>query len=212
MKKYIAVTLLFLVIITLIFYYNPSRESTPPPESKYIPLVTSPDEVIPVKSKPDKPKKEKTVKTVKRSSQDKFIYETITIEEAELKVQARKNITPIAAIEMRDYSIGTLQPDDTLLMPDIEGIDYTIKVTNVVKNSDGSITATGSYSDEGIRYTTTITRSQKVSFINLSTAQGSYEIETRNGVGYIYKTQSIRKQMQDTHLDDRIVLPLPKKP
>lgn len=221
MKKYIISTLFFLGIILLVIYYNTSTKVTPSLETKFISSNSASGKKTPLNTKPDRQKKEtvptslhtkedKTFKTVGQPSEEKIIYENISLDEAALKGQARKNITPIAAIRMIDHPVGTLQPNDTILIPDIEGIDYPIHITDVKKHSDGSVTTTGSYNDEGIKYTTTITRSQKESFINLSTAQGSYEIETRKGVGYIYKTQSIRRQMHNTNLNDRIVLPLPK--
>ncbi len=222
MKKITTVTLLLLAAIILIIYYNVSKESMPPLEPKPVPLMTTIDKEKSIHSEPvisstktlsksSHITKGKTFKTVKPSSEDMPIYETISLEEAELEFKSRKNITPVAAIRINNHNIGTLQPNDPLLLPDIDGIDYLIHITNVNKNSDGSMTTTGSYSDEGIKYTTTITQSQKVSFINLSTAQGSYEIETQNGIGYIYKTESIRKQMQNTNLNDMIVLPTPTK-
>jgi hypothetical protein len=139
------------------------------------------------------------------------MYETLSIDEAKLVTAPRKHITPIAAIRIDNDVNAGLKPHDTLLLPDINGIDYTLKVSYVQKHADGSITTTSSYVDEGIKYTTTITQSDNESFISLSSAQGLYEIETSNGVGYIYQTNDIRKQMQRPNVNDVIILPIPEK-
>jgi len=138
------------------------------------------------------------------------LYESITFEEASLTTKARKYIKPISAIQMNPHALKQLNIQDTIVLTDIKGFDYPLTVTHIQTNNDGSVTMTASYTDEGIGYTTTMTQSDNEGFISLATAQGLYEIETRNGVGYVYKTDDIRKQMQDTSLSDVIMLPIPQ--
>ena len=140
------------------------------------------------------------------------MYEILSLDEAKLTTKVRKNIQPVAAISIKNTIMEELTPDNVILFSDIEGVDYPIRISEINKHNDGSITATGSYEDEGITYTTTITQSKNESFITLSSAQGLYEIEASNGVGYIYRADEIRKTIQKQNFNDFIVLPIPKKP
>lgn len=158
--------------------------------------------------------REKThkIQAEQKKEEPMHIYKILSIEEAKLTTKPRKNITPVGAIRMPNNNMKTLHTQDTFILTDIEGIDYTMKISNIQKNNDGSITSTGQFSDEGITYTTTITQVENESYISLSTPQGLYEIETSNEVGYIYRTDTMRKQMQNTKISDVIVLPIPKAP
>lgn len=134
------------------------------------------------------------------------MYETLSIAEALLHHKPRSYVKAISAIRIQTQNI---QKGDTLVLPNIEGVDYEILIAYVDINQDASKSITGSYSDEGIPYTTTITQSSTDSFISLATAVGMYEIETVNQIGYVYKTQDIRKVMQAYPIDDAIILPSP---
>jgi len=138
-----------------------------------------------------------------------MLYELLSIEEAKLTTKPRKNIAPIEVIIKNKLNTEELKVNDTLTLPNIEGVDYTIVISSIVKNNDNSHSLTGQFKDEGIAYTTTITKSTQSSYITLSTPQGRYEIETENGVGYIYKTSDIRKHLQKPNVNDVIVLPIP---
>ncbi|MDQ7084126.1 MAG: hypothetical protein Q9M36_03985 [Sulfurovum sp.] len=136
----------------------------------------------------------------------KKVYRTLSIEEASLSIKARPSITPIMAIELHKqaYHVG-----DRLILPDIQGLDYKLTVTHVQTHSNHSVSISARYHDEGIPYSTTMTQSPSQSFASVSTAQGMYEIETQNGIGYIYRTQDIRQHLQPNPIDDVIILPLP---
>ena len=166
-------------------------------------------------TKPTKqiPKNTKSIVVEPKVSTDEehIMYEILSLEEAKLTTKPRKNIRPIEAISLASTNTEELKVNDTLTLPNIEGIDYTIVVSSIVKNSDDSHSLTGQFKDEGIAYTTTITKSPQSSYITLSTPQGIYEIETENGVGYIYKTSDIRKHLQKPNVNDVIILPIPKE-
>jgi len=151
------------------------------------------------------------VETEASTEDEHMLYEILAVEEAELTTKPRKNIKPIEAINLSSINTEELKVNDTLTLPNIEGVDYTIVISSIVKNSDDSHSLTGQFKDEGISYTTTITKSTHSSYITLSTPQGIYEIETENGVGYIYKTSDIRKHLQKPNVNDVIILPIPKE-
>ncbi len=177
-----------------------------------------------------KEKKEKTIPIIHKKSAKKTVtkesssstkmqketpsqmplYESLTIEEAKLSTPPRKKVAPIGAIQIKQR-MSELQPNDILTLSDVEGLDYTLTVQSTLINNDGSTSTTANYEDEGITYTTTITQSDKSTYITLSTANGLYEIETNADTGYIYKTIDIRKQLQSRTPNDVIILPIPKE-
>jgi hypothetical protein len=139
-------------------------------------------------------------------SQTLEVYETLSLEEALLFHKPRSYVKAISAIRIPNKNI---KKGDTLILPNIEGVDYSILISHVDKNHDGSRSITGSYTDEDIPYTTTMTQSSTNTFISLATPQGSYEIETFQEIGYIYKSNEIRQYMQPKAINDGIILPPP---
>jgi hypothetical protein len=138
------------------------------------------------------------------------LFQLLSLEEAKLDHPPRKHITPIAAISLTNLSFASLKPKESLLLPDIDGNDYKITI-RTVKHSSTITSIYAQYNDEGISYATTITQGDKTGYISLSTPEGSYEIETENGIGYLYKTQEIRKHLHTSHKNDMILFPLPSK-
>jgi len=220
MNKNILIILSLVLLITLGLFYTKAKEQ------KRVNIQTN-SKVADIPPKVQKEEKTTTINPIKKTTphveekvltpitQEKdnatstLLYESLSIEEASLNTPARKNVIPIGAVHIKQ-NMAQLQPDDTLTLSDIEGIDYTLTIKSTHENNDGSTSTTADYKDEGITYTTTITQSDKSTYITLSTASGSYEIETSADTGYIYKTIDIRKQLQSRTPDDVIILPIPK--
>jgi cytoskeletal protein RodZ len=145
------------------------------------------------------------------STQTHLLYETLPLEEANMITKEKRHIEPVSAIKLNTDTFSSLQTGDSLTLPDIDGIDYTLTVVDVQTYDNGATSTTAKYEDEGVTYTTTITHSSNETFITLATAQGMYEIEAEQGTGYVYDSSHIRKQMQRPGKSDVIVLPVPKK-
>jgi len=139
------------------------------------------------------------------------LYETLPLEEADIISKEKRHIKPVTAITLNTDTFSSLQTGDTLTLPDIDGIDYTLTVVDVQTYDNGATSTTAKYEDEGVTYTSTITHSANETFITLATAQGMYEIEAEQGTGYVYDSSHIRKQMQRPDKSDVIVLPVPKR-
>ena len=221
MRNVTLIFILFILVGTLVFYTMKHEEQKEVSRAaSLLPQVTNTQKEHLVVSTP--PPKKNTTHIFKEnspqenSSEEEYqeeipsIYKILSMEEAISVTKPRKNITPLTAIEMETQQLQKLKKNDTLKLPDIEGVDYEVTITSIQKNAS-SVTSTGSFTDEGIRYSTTITQSNKESFITLSTPKGTYEIETRNGVGYIYRIQDIRQHLQKGNKNDVIILPIPKK-
>lgn len=221
MQKIIVIIFFAIVIITVILF-SKKNHAIPKDKTKISTLAKrlNSSKRAPVKYTAIEEKKPmKKISTSNNMAADEIelstshthiFYETLSFDEAILTTKPRKNIQPIEAISLRDTDIESVKVHDKLTLPNIEGDDYTIIISAIIKNSDGSSSLTGVFKDEGISYTTTMTKSTHSSYVTLSTPQGTYEIETRDGVGYIYKTSDIRKHLQKPNVNDVIVLPIPK--
>lgn len=220
MNKTILVIISLVLFVALVFFYTKTTEqkSIPLPSKKINKItpenIQEKEKHIPMMH--PKHTSEPTMEQTKVSTRHQadthtqtLLYEPLSIEEAKLSTATRKNIIPIGAIRITQ-SMAVLQPNDTLTLSDVEGEDYTLSIQSIETNNDGSISTTASYEDEGISYTTTITQSEKSTYITLATANGLYEIETRADTGYIYRTDTIRKQLQSRIPNDVIILPIPK--
>ncbi len=219
MKRILFILLVALILLGLLFYTIQSKENTLSHRDKKNRVTkntiqdSSQNNIYSQSiKKENKLYKQKNVQVAKENKEKLKIkkvvmYETLSSAEASLKTKPRHAIAHVSAIAMQKH---ILQAKDTLVFPNIEGLDYTIKISHVMTHNDGSTSTTGAYIDEGITYTTTITQSDTQSFISLATAQGLYEIEASNGVGYIYRTDAIRQYLQSKPLNDTIILPLLK--
>jgi len=218
-KRILFILLVALILLGLLFYTIQSKENTLSHRDKKNRVTkntiqdSSQNNIYSQSiKKENKLYKQKNVQVAKENKEKLKIkkvvmYETLSSAEASLKTKPRHAIAHVSAIAMQKH---ILQAKDTLVFPNIEGLDYTIKISHVMTHNDGSTSTTGAYIDEGITYTTTITQSDTQSFISLATAQGLYEIEASNGVGYIYRTDAIRQYLQSKPLNDTIILPLLK--
>lgn len=153
----------------------------------------------------------KTTPSKMPSIQTRILYKTLSLEEANMITKEKRHIKPVTAITLNSDTFNSLQTGDSLTLPDIDGIDYTLNVVDVQTYENGATSTTAKYEDEGVTYTTTITHSANETFITLATAQGMYEIETSQGTGYVYDSSHIRKQLQRPNKNDMIVLPVPKR-
>ena len=146
------------------------------------------------------------------SSPTRVLYKTLPLDEAQLSTTQKRHIKPLSAIRLNTDTFTDMQKGDTLTLPDIEGLDYSLTVIDVQTYENGATSTTAQYEDEGVTYTTTITHSADETFITLATAQGLYEIETAARTGYVYNSNDIRKQLQRPEGNDVVILPIPKKP
>lgn len=220
MNKYFLFFLSLVLLVTLGFFYTKPKEqksikaetekavhvSASNVQKKEVPAI-----FMHSKSSQKPPLKAKTPSTENHndSHSHTMLYEPLSPEEAQLSTSPRKNVSPIGALRIMQ-TMSELQVNDTLTLTDVEGEDYTLTIQSVHENNDGSTSTTANYEDEGITYTTTITQSSKSTYISMSTANGLYEIETSADIGYVYRTDTIRKQLQSRTPNDVIILPIPK--
>ncbi len=204
----IIIGLTTILLVTLLYLFTLKDQST-----DYTTMVQAIPEAI-LHSQKTQPhtvqdKTQNLIKNISNNNEAISFYQLINIEETSFVSQNYKEVPPIAAIQL-EASLQKLKNGDTLILPDIEGDDYILHIVDHDVNPNHSISATASFQDEGITYTTTITQSDKSTYITLSTPQGIYEIETKGNTGYIYKSSDIKKALQTSQESDVIIVPIPK--
>lgn len=134
--------------------------------------------------------------THKEDNRKKIISE-IDIDTVNSKFPSRKDAQPIMAVEMDSKTISNL----------VEGSEVEIAIPNQTfvgvvekkKYSMGkSIVITG-VSKENSDYGFLITQGEKSSFATVHSVDGIYEIEMRDGIGYIYNAADLLKDKICTH-------------
>ncbi len=127
-------------------------------------------------------------------------------------IHPRKLVPHVAALEIDQIRLKSLQKGDIFEIADLEGEDYHIKITDITQQGESKI-ASGSFKDEGISYPILITTGASGStFIHLDTPSKTYEIELEDGKGYAYDSMEIRRTLSDESKDDFIVVEPKKNP
>jgi len=174
-----------------------------------MPMVTN-TKTIQQKEKPSDVSKNSNIEKIS-SNVSKVLYKTLSIEEAQLSTKQKRGVKALSAFRLNTDIFTNIKKGDTVTIPDIEGLDYTLVIKDVQTYKNGSTSTTAQYEDEGVLYTTTITHSLRETFITLATPKGVYEMETERAIGYVYKSSDIRKKFQKSNINDAIVLPIPKR-
>jgi len=218
MNKYILITIIFVMLITL--FINFPTQSLQRQQLKVLDEdlkeKISITKRLPesIKNKPNKSilkKKDTALGHKVGFVKEVQFYEILSLEEASLIEKPMEGIKPINAIRIKRSEMEGLSVGDILILNDIEGLDFSISITNVEKHNDGIVSYIGVHSDEGIEYITTITQSDNESFMTFATENGIYEMESKKGIGYIYKASAIREHLQEAGKRDFIVMPIPKR-
>jgi len=136
------------------------------------------------------------------------------IDETKLIMKTISGVEPISAISINKKIIKTINVEDKLVLPEIDGISYELEITHRTISDNGNISLNGIFSENGIPYHSIITEGGKATLMSLSTPTGSYEVELLNGLGYIYLNADIENEKIDYSKSDVIEVldtPLKKK-
>ena len=133
------------------------------------------------------------------------------IEDVEKEFSAKEGVSPLNAIKLPKNSIKNLNVGDTVLLPNMGSGEFEAKITERKRHKNGSVTVTGNLIGSGNQYSVVLTEGQNMSFGTVNTPNGSFEIETRNGVGYVYSTDDIDRAYID-HSKSDVLVPHIDKP
>jgi hypothetical protein len=137
-------------------------------------------------------------------AETKDIMVETSMEEVVKNFAPKEGIKPVAAIELPKNSISKLNIGDTILLPNMGNGEFEAKITNKKEHKNGSVTVTGNLVDTGNQYSVVLTEGKNMSFGTVTTPNGSYEIEVKDGQGYVYSTDAIDREWIDHSQSDTL--------
>jgi hypothetical protein len=126
------------------------------------------------------------------------------IEEVKKNFPSKEGISPLIAIEILKGSVSKLNIGDKISLPYMGSGEYEATITEKTIHKNGSVSVTGNLDDSGTQYSVVLTEGKNMSFGTISTPNGSFEIETKNGQGYVYSTDTIDQKWIDYGKSDTL--------
>ncbi len=216
MKKAYLLSAPFSILLVWVGVYFVSAKE--PTKNKTEPTAISKPEVEPKKKEITQKAKDKKPVITKSSEKiynikEKQIFsdsfEYADIEEMKTKMKPKPKVEPMGAYTFKKNSIKGLFVGDSLVLPEINGQEYTLKTESTKVNSNGSVTVKSSIEGQEGSYAI-MTEGEKASFITINTSEGVFELETLNGNGYIYSSADMRNAMIDYSKTDEVLPPKDK--
>jgi flagellar basal body-associated protein FliL len=152
-----------------------------------------------------------TVNLKKKYIEDAFI--SIAIDYAKDIKKAKSGVEPLVAFEFKEGSIKNLDVGDTIVLPEIDNVDYKLKVSKKTLNKmSDSTTLETSIEGEEPYYYALMTEGKDSAYITLNSPEGSYTIEIMQGIGYAYSVAEVNHVKMDySHTDAVMPSSLDKK-
>ena len=131
------------------------------------------------------------------------IYQEVDKEELLAKLPHKKRIPPILGIEVIQNSIAQLAVGNVIKLPTIGQVEYEAEISKKITHKNGSISVTGNLvGDQNEQHAVILTEGKNTSYASISTPEGAFEIETINGVGYVYSVKDIENNYIDPSKED----------
>ena len=135
----------------------------------------------------------------------KDIWGQTDMDEVEKEFSSKEGVSPLRAIKLPKNSIKSLKVGDTVVLPNMGNGEFEAKISEKKTHKNGSVTVSGNLTGSGNQYAVVLTEGKNMSFGTVTTPNSSFEIETRNGVGYVYSTDDIDRAYIDHSKTDVIV-------
>lgn len=120
------------------------------------------------------------------------------------KFAPKEGITPVAGIEISKGTISSLKVGDRVLLPYMGTGEYEAEISAKTTHANGSVSVTGNLLDGTNQYSVVLTEGKNTAFGTVSTPDGSFEIETKDGQGYVYSTDEIDNKWIDYNQSDTL--------
>jgi len=125
------------------------------------------------------------------------------MEEVKKRVSPKKGIPPLFAIRIDNNVLSKLNIGDTLVLPFMGLDEYEATIEDKVIHPNGSVSVSGNLVDSD-QYSIVFTQGETSLYGTVVTPTGSFEIETKNGYGYIYNTANIDSRWIDYQKSDTL--------
>ncbi|CAA6806880.1 MAG: Unknown protein [uncultured Sulfurovum sp.] len=131
------------------------------------------------------------------------LYHEINKEDLLKKMPHKKLVAPVLGIKITENSIAKLSVGDVIKLPALGQVQYEAEITKVLTHKNGSTSATGNLiGDQNEKHSIILTEGKSTSYASISTPEGAFEIETIDGVGYVYSVKDIEDQYIDRSKED----------
>lgn len=125
-------------------------------------------------------------------------------EEVQKSFPSKEGVSPLIAVEIPKGSVRTLNIGDKISLPYMGAGEYQATITGKITHKNGSVSVTGNLDDSGKQYSVVLTEGKNMSFGTVTTPDGSFEIETKDGQGYLYSTDTIDQKWIDYSKSDTL--------
>ena len=173
--------------------------SVPLEEEKFTSLVNMDEVKINETVQDVVSKKKKEVENIELHT----VYHEINKDNLLKKMPHKNLVTPVLGIKITENSIAKLSVGDVIKLPSLGQVQHEAKITKVLKHKNGSTSATGNLmGDQNEKHSIILTEGKSTSYASISTPEGAFEIETIDGVGYVYSVKDIENQYIDRSKED----------
>ena len=207
-KALIVLTVLLILLILYIFYSDESTTKLQTKDANILQQVNKID-MGPINSTSythttDDTKMDNIIEENYPKNQSYSIFEELDMDSVRLNMEPIEGVEPISALRMKKNTIKEIELGDTIFLPSIEGSTYELTITHKDISPRGNISIDGSFSENGVKYTTILTEGSKAAFISMNTPEGTYEVELLDGIGYVYANSDIDNAKIDYTKTDEV--------
>jgi len=150
--------------------------------------------------------RKKKIENISLHEQNNAIFKEIDIDTIRSILSPIKGVEPLLALRMKQHTLKEMVLGNTLVLPNINGVSYTLDITHKEVSSRGNTSIDGHFTENGVKYTAVLTEGDKATFISMSTPEGTYEIELLNGIGYAYSVNDIENEKIDYDKSDELAI------
>ena len=216
-KKKVLVLLSVFIIFVLVLLMKPNEEvksDIQDSTSKEV-LSTPKTEILDIKKLENEAKDidtnfqniEKILENKKQTTkQGEFFNDFFTQVDTDdiTTLKAKEDVKPIGGVMIKEEYISKAKEGDVIELPIFGSGTYRVQVDKKVKNPSGSTTLSGTLV-ENKNYSFVMTKGKERTFFTVSTPDGAYEIESKNGQGYIYSVKDIERERIDYSKPDVLI-------
>jgi len=221
LSRLFTVGIFFILVFLFYFLASPSDEdkkvraiadnpslSIPKDKDK---IIGFKKKVTPIKSKDenlttDSPSKEKSSDlepTPEITSYYDVFYDVEPSVVSE-KLSPKRNVSPIASFSYQQGTISKMKKGDKLTLPSLNGVPLEVVAISKRVSKSGNTIIMGELSDGASTSGDIIvmTEGAGTTFFSVYTKDGSYEGESRDGVGFFYSAKDMHNNMFDHSKND----------
>jgi hypothetical protein len=118
----------------------------------------------------------------------------------------KKLAAPFSGVAIDKNAISKLVVGSIIKLPNVGQMEYSATITEKTVHKNGSVSVSGNLTGEdNSNFSVVLTEGKNSSFASITTPEGAFQIETVNGIGYIYSIDEIERNYVDPNKEDVLV-------